>query len=705
MKGRRLNFTLLHPNPTEPIQISYTMARGKGNRKGASNDDLFDSDNDALDAVSESQSSATPTTSNTTETSKKPNRRKKVADVATSKPNHTSDTRKSNAEEDFDARSQLEDEQSGNTEPQDAIAAPSKKPKKKEKKRDKKEFSVPDMDFDLNLSEEAPAASNSLKSKSKKLQPMSFELLAEMESPPDTHEETKEVEVVEEFDFSIKKKKKSKGGGGGGGVEIENAGTSVVDATALEFAKSQDKKEKRGKLSKHEGGDSHSRDLPLDFKLKSRESKEARTVERVESVDGSLNDKLADESASPSKRENTSPPTSSQPALAKHSAITPGTKSRKQQSRAQTPHSTSADEIIDEKLSKHLQTHVTLSSTPTSASTTPTSASSTPKLPKNGPTASAPLKKTSDTYADTDYQEMQKKIHKPTEVSNLGDSITATGILLSHERSKDIQVDKFSLSAFGQSLITDTSLNLLFGRRYGLVGDNGSGKSTLLKCLARREIQIQSNLNIYLLEKEYDPTELTAVEAVVDIILAEKITLEQESDRLLETMDGTGSARFEEVQDRLMELDIPMAEQKARSVLHGLGLLCRANQMLTITSNFDLTRIHRGHAGHRNTRIFWWLENAGGASSCAFCAPHVFVVGRRDESLGFECGRVARDLSPLLSQHHHYGFSLSRLSQYNLHRHSLPLQQETLLIPRLLRHFHQGQGGIGRECAQKVSCR
>merc|ERR1712034_68853 len=39
-----------------------------------------------------------------------------------------------------------------------------------------------------------------------------------------------------------------------------------------------------------------------------------------------------------------------------------------------------------------------------------------------------------------------------------------------------------------QVLLADSDLNLVHGRRYGLVGRNGIGKSTLLRHISRREL-------------------------------------------------------------------------------------------------------------------------------------------------------------------------------------------------------------------------
>lgn len=47
-------------------------------------------------------------------------------------------------------------------------------------------------------------------------------------------------------------------------------------------------------------------------------------------------------------------------------------------------------------------------------------------------------------------------------------------------KSKDIKIDNFDLYVGeGQRILSDASLTLAYGRRYGLVGQKGIGKSTL----------------------------------------------------------------------------------------------------------------------------------------------------------------------------------------------------------------------------------
>lgn len=53
-----------------------------------------------------------------------------------------------------------------------------------------------------------------------------------------------------------------------------------------------------------------------------------------------------------------------------------------------------------------------------------------------------------------------------------------TGVLASHPNSTDVHISSLSLTFHGQELLSDTSLELNSGRRYGLIGLNGTGTHT-----------------------------------------------------------------------------------------------------------------------------------------------------------------------------------------------------------------------------------
>ncbi|KAI9881050.1 MAG: hypothetical protein M1830_008932 [Pleopsidium flavum] len=160
-------------------------------------------------------------------------------------------------------------------------------------------------------------------------------------------------------------------------------------------------------------------------------------------------------------------------------------------------------------------------------------------------------------------------------------------------KSKDIKVDGADVSIGGKRILTDTSLTLAYGRRYGLVGQNGIGKSTLLRALSRRELAIPTHISILHVEQEIAGDDTLALQAVLDAdvwrkhLLAEqeKITkqlaeLETERssmadtstdaeklDRHREGLDNTLS----DIHAKLAEMESDKAESRAASILAGLG--------------------------------------------------------------------------------------------------------------------------------------
>ena len=69
-------------------------------------------------------------------------------------------------------------------------------------------------------------------------------------------------------------------------------------------------------------------------------------------------------------------------------------------------------------------------------------------------------------------------------------------------KSKDIKIDNVDVSISGKRILSDTTLTLAYGRRYGLVGQNGIGKSTLLRALSRRELSVPKHISILHVEQE-----------------------------------------------------------------------------------------------------------------------------------------------------------------------------------------------------------
>ncbi|KAK9825404.1 hypothetical protein WJX81_001288 [Elliptochloris bilobata] len=147
---------------------------------------------------------------------------------------------------------------------------------------------------------------------------------------------------------------------------------------------------------------------------------------------------------------------------------------------------------------------------------------------------------------------------------------TVTGVLTSRPTSRDIKIDGFSMGLNGVELIQDCSIELTIGRRYGLLGSNGSGKSNFLQCLAAREVPIPEHMDLYHLHQEAEPSDRTALEAVVDHINEEIARLNALEERIMNE-SGPDDERLQEIYERLEELDPSTFETTAAKLLHGLG--------------------------------------------------------------------------------------------------------------------------------------
>jgi len=127
------------------------------------------------------------------------------------------------------------------------------------------------------------------------------------------------------------------------------------------------------------------------------------------------------------------------------------------------------------------------------------------------------------------------------------------------------------MSLLGHELISNTMLELSYGRRYGLIGLNGSGKSTLLTVISHREIPIPDHISIFHLEREVEASEKSALEAVVELMEETKQRLEDEAEMIAGNDDPESQDRVNEIYNELDELEVDTALTRAGKILHGLG--------------------------------------------------------------------------------------------------------------------------------------
>lgn len=150
-----------------------------------------------------------------------------------------------------------------------------------------------------------------------------------------------------------------------------------------------------------------------------------------------------------------------------------------------------------------------------------------------------------DEAQDLDMNEEVNKLTQQVDKHGLSDRVT-TGVLASLEASRDVKITSASLVFHGRVLLGDCTIEVNYGRRYGLLGENGCGKSTLLKAIDKREYPFPEHVDIYLLNEGAPPTELGALEWVVREAENELARLEKLAEDILEK-DGPESPLLDEI--------------------------------------------------------------------------------------------------------------------------------------------------------------
>jgi len=139
------------------------------------------------------------------------------------------------------------------------------------------------------------------------------------------------------------------------------------------------------------------------------------------------------------------------------------------------------------------------------------------------------------------------KLSMQEDKDGLSDRVT-TGVLASLPSSRDVKITSASLVFHGKVLFNDTTIEVTYGRRYGLLGENGCGKSTLLKAIEKREFPFPEAVDIYLLNEGAPKTELGALEWVVTEAENELARLENLAEDVLE-QHGPESPMLQDIYD------------------------------------------------------------------------------------------------------------------------------------------------------------
>jgi ATP-binding cassette subfamily F protein 2 len=170
---------------------------------------------------------------------------------------------------------------------------------------------------------------------------------------------------------------------------------------------------------------------------------------------------------------------------------------------------------------------------------------------------------------DDDDLPIISKLKLQEDEFGISDRVT-TGVLASIPSSRDVKINSVSLVFHGKVLVTDTTLELNYGRRYGLLGENGCGKSTILKSIAKREYPIPDHIDIYLLNEPAEPSNLGALDYVVKEAENELKRLEELAEKTVEE-EGPEAPTLDDLYERIEGLDPSTFAPRAGAILTGLG--------------------------------------------------------------------------------------------------------------------------------------
>lgn len=164
---------------------------------------------------------------------------------------------------------------------------------------------------------------------------------------------------------------------------------------------------------------------------------------------------------------------------------------------------------------------------------------------------------------------MSTTTSKKTSIEIVDELIVEQGNMVTVSRQHDIIVEGFDISLAGRRILTNASMTLAYGRRYGLIGRNGIGKSTLLRHIAGYQLQIPKSLSIVHVEQEVIGDETLALTSVLQADVKREALLSEEK-RLVALLNSDlpgdsvamASERLQSVYRLLQDMDSDDAESR-----------------------------------------------------------------------------------------------------------------------------------------------
>jgi ATP-binding cassette subfamily F protein 3 len=167
----------------------------------------------------------------------------------------------------------------------------------------------------------------------------------------------------------------------------------------------------------------------------------------------------------------------------------------------------------------------------------------------------------------------------------------------------------------GKELLSNATLKLVKGRKYGLVGRNGIGKTCLINSICRHEIEkFPKSIHVLQVEQECPSDDMTVLDHILNCDV-ERNTLLKEMNKLTkakdEEMDAESKAiatmRIAEISERLEVIGSAEAVPKAIQILTGIGFGMQ-----------ELTKPAKNFSGGWRMRI--------AIAKVIFCEPEILLL-------------------------------------------------------------------------------